>query len=227
MKRRKLVVTAALVLCPIAWLAISALTDKRSAEDKRFDKMTSTRRLEARFMLWRVKPWYRSLSKLIRFDLLNHYATKADALEKSLSDSGYLMGLSFYRSASDDQVIGSRAKMLLIRPGRVGYYVPTAQARVQYACRWDDKDSITMLCRARDASYWQQAFCSITNRVRWGTLRKLGGDREEIDCWLPDGKLVDLETCQQWLNESVASGWMVGVCASNRILIASRRKSAE
>jgi hypothetical protein len=26
------------------------------------------------------------------------------------------------------------------------------------------------------------------------------------------------------LNESIASGWMVGVCASNRILIVSRQK---
>jgi hypothetical protein len=227
MKPRKLVVPAALALCAIAWFAISALTDKRSADDKCFDKMASTRRLEARFMLWRVKPWYRSLSKLVRFDLLDHYAKKADVLQKSLTESGYLIGLSFYRPKYVDQSNVLRAKVQLMRPGSVGYCVPTAQAQVQYAQLWDSRDSITLICRNRDAAYWQQFFCTITNRVRWGNMRKLGGDREDIDCHLPDGEVVDLDTCQKWLNESVAAGWMVGVCASNRVLIASRRKLTE
>ncbi|MFO1513715.1 MAG: hypothetical protein U1F83_12485 [Verrucomicrobiota bacterium] len=187
----------------------------------------STRRLEARFMLWRVKPWYRSLSKLIRFDLLDHYATKADLLQKSLTESGYLIGLSFYRPVSVDPTFGPRTRMLLVRPGSVGYYIPTTQARLQYAQLWDSRYSITLICRNGDAAYWQQFFCTITNRVRWGYLRNLGGDREDIDCHLPDGEVADLDTCQKWLNESVAAGWMVGVCASNRVLIASRRKLVE
>jgi len=224
MKLRKRTVVAALVLGGTTWLLVSLLTDPRSADDRRFDRLTSLRCREVRFMRWRSKPWYRSLSKLSGFDPLAHYAHEADVLEASLQKSGYLIGVQHYRPSFVVPAVGLRARELLVRPGEAPFYVPAAKAKVQYARLWDFSDSIWLVCRKRDAAYWQQVFCAITNRVRWGKLRKLSVNNENVDCYLPDGEMVDLGACQDWLNESVAAGWMVGVCGSNGVLIASRRR---
>jgi hypothetical protein len=67
--------------------------------------------------------------------------------------------------------------------------------------------------------------------VPWGTLRRLGGSRDDADCRLPDGSIVGLDECQKWLNESVAGGWVVGVTLQSdrpgQSLIAATRKRAE
>lgn len=216
MKRRRITAVCLMFLVPIVWYAVVELTDKRNADEVRYDRLVSARRSEARFMLWRMRPWYARLSKLTRFDPFNYYQDKADGLEKSLLKSGALVYVSFYNPAP------SASKMFPL--AAVPYIASAQHPKAQYVRIGSDKDEISLTCRPRDVSYWQTTFSCITNRVNYGKLYKMVGNREETECHLPDDRVVDLNTCHQWLNESIASDWMVGVCASNRILIVSRQK---
>jgi len=212
------------VVVPL-WFVVTALTDSRSTDEIRYDKLVNARQSEARFTVWRVKPWYGFLSKLIRFDPANYYRNKADSLEKSLIGSGALVGVGFYKPTfSDSKMVITSPGRLFLTPAGPPYFTRAQNPDAPFVKFWSDKDEISLICRPSDFPYWQSAYCCITNRVSWGRLRKLGGNREEIMCQLPDGRIVELAACQQWLNESIESGWMVGVCASNRLLVASRRK---
>lgn len=203
MRNWKLKIAGILILGPTLWFAISALTDT-TVDEARYAQLVSARRFEGRFMMWQIKmPWYRQLSKTTGFDPVSHYQKKAEALEESLRKSGALVGVGFYSP--------------------VRFY-PAQGPEAQYVKLSSSEDYVSMLCRPRDVAYWQGTFCRITNRVSWGKLRTLGGNREEIMCILPDGQTVELSDGQRWLNESIESGWMVGVCVSNRFLIALRRK---
>lgn len=225
-KPHKLCIACVIAGVGLLALAISGFTDKRSTDEVRYDKLLSARRSEARHMSWRTKPLYRFLSNLVRFDPVSHYRGKADELEKALKKSGALIFVGFYPpSFLDSSATNAFAGQLFLSSDGFPYFASLQNSEVQYVNRFfGSKDDISLICRPRDVRYWQSAFCTITNRVRWGTLRKLGGNQEEIMCQLPDGTIVELDACQKWLNESIESGWMVGVCSSNRMLVASRQK---
>jgi hypothetical protein len=96
--------------------------------------------------------------------------------------------------------------------------------------RMSSDDTVSVCCCPDAVTYVQTAFgCDITNRVPWGALQALAGSREEGICRLPDGSLVPLDTCHKWLNDSIASGWMIGICLqsdrpSQGVIVASRKK---
>lgn len=45
----------------------------------------------------------------------------------------------------------------------------------------------------------------------WDSVLTLAGKRRDFRCMLPDGSLVDVETCLGWLQESVYAGHAVSV----------------
>lgn len=52
----------------------------------------------------------------------------------------------------------------------------------------------------------------------WNNLLDIAGERWKVNCLLPDGSVVDVETCQGWLQDSayedyclkVNEGWVKG-----------------
>jgi hypothetical protein len=226
MKHRKLRIVGVVVGIGLLLMAVNGFLDKRSEDEVRYDKLVSLREAENHLMGWRSKPGYRFITKWTRFDPINHYRARADELQRSLRKSGALVVVSFYPPSflEGSATNAFRGQFFFLTNG-LPYYASFQNSEAQYVYRSPYRDEeITLICRPRDVVYWQSAFCAITNRVRWGTLYKLGGEREDVMCQLPDGTIVELNACQKWLNESIASGWMVGVCSSNRLLIASRRK---
>lgn len=226
MKSRKLHIAGVIAGVVLLVLLIGVFTDKRTADEVRYDNLLSARRSEARFMRWRANAAYRFLTTLTRFEPVSHYQSKADKLEQSLLKSRALVGVEFYPpSLLESGATNAFAGQLFWSAKGFPYMASLHPTEAQYVNRFiSSKDGISLICRPRDVGYWQSAFCTITNRVRWGALRKLGGNREDILCQLPNGQIVELDACQKWLNESIASGWMVGVCSSNRLLLVSRRK---
>lgn len=224
MRNWKLKIACVVLLGPILWFAVATLTDNRSPDEVRYDQLVSARSAEGRIMWWRTKPWFVTLSKWTGFDPASHYQKKAEVLEESLHKSGALVGVSFYKPAfSNSKSVVTNSGRLVPTPAGP-YFAPAKKSDVSFVRFWSNNDEISLVCRPSDLPHWQSAFCCITNRVSWGRLRKLGGNREEIMCQLPDGRIVELDACQQWLNESIAKGWMVGICTSNRLLLASRRR---
>lgn len=45
----------------------------------------------------------------------------------------------------------------------------------------------------------------------WSALYELIGSRSSVPCLLPDGRVVDAETCRGWLQESAYEGFEVKV----------------
>ncbi|MBD2073443.1 hypothetical protein H6F86_05990 [Phormidium sp. FACHB-592] len=60
----------------------------------------------------------------------------------------------------------------------------------------------------------------------WNDLYELAGDRYDVKCLLPDGRVVDLEECKGWLQDAVYEGWRlkveVGWVRGRRGIIASQ-----
>lgn len=60
----------------------------------------------------------------------------------------------------------------------------------------------------------------------WNDLYELIGSRSNVSCLLPDGRIVDVETCKGWLQESAYQGFEVkveaGFIAGKRGVHASR-----
>jgi hypothetical protein len=60
----------------------------------------------------------------------------------------------------------------------------------------------------------------------WNDLFDLVGDRRQVNCLLPDGSVVDIATCQGWLQTSAYAGYCLKVEAGwvngDRGVIASR-----
>lgn len=65
----------------------------------------------------------------------------------------------------------------------------------------------------------------------WNDLFDVVGERWQVECLLPDGWIVDIETCKGWLQESayqgcclrVEEGWVRG----KRGIMVSRFKEGE
>lgn len=225
MKRRSLQVALAISALALGWWLVTALRAGRTMDEARYDQLLSARRSEARFMLWQRNPWFGRFSKLTGFDPVAYYRRKSDELEQTLLKSGALITVTFYQPASgDSRLLIERPGTLLISPSGFPYFASIQNSGPSLVKSSVGGEEIMAVCRPCDFRYWQSAYCCLTNRVSWGPLRKLGGNREEVFCRLPDGQVVELEACQRWLNESVAAGWMVGVCRSNDFLLASRRQ---
>ncbi|MCU0535365.1 MAG: hypothetical protein MUD14_15865 [Hydrococcus sp. Prado102] len=45
----------------------------------------------------------------------------------------------------------------------------------------------------------------------WNDLFDIVGERWQVDCLLPDGLIVDTETCKGWLQESAYQGYCLKV----------------
>lgn len=45
----------------------------------------------------------------------------------------------------------------------------------------------------------------------WNDLHELIGNRPNVSCLLPDGRVVDVEECKGWLQESAYEGFEVKV----------------
>lgn len=62
----------------------------------------------------------------------------------------------------------------------------------------------------------------------WSDLYELLGDRTDLPCQLPDGQIVDVETCKAWLQNSAYEGFAVQVEAATvrgkRSVIATRTR---
>lgn len=62
----------------------------------------------------------------------------------------------------------------------------------------------------------------------WNCLLGLVDGRGHVDCALPDGRVVDVDACKAWLQESVYQGWDVhvepGWIAGTRGVLARRSK---
>jgi hypothetical protein len=226
MKHRKLRIVGVVVGIGLLLMAVNVFLDQRSEDEVRYDKLVSARQAENRFWGWSAKPAYKLFTRVTRLDLINHYRAKADELQRSLRKSGALVVVSFYPPSflEESATNAFRGRWFFATNG-LPYYASFQNFEPQYVYRSPFRDDeITLICRPRDVVYWQSAFGTITNRVQWGKLYKLVGNSEEIRCQLPDGTIVDLNACHKWLNASIASGWMVGVCYSNRVMLTSRRK---
>lgn len=59
----------------------------------------------------------------------------------------------------------------------------------------------------------------------WSDLYEIIGPSHEVRCLLPDGQLVDVESCKGWLQDRVYQGWLVrleeGERGGERIVVAS------
>ena len=64
----------------------------------------------------------------------------------------------------------------------------------------------------------------------WNALADIVRDRRNVPCMLPDFSIVDVETCQGWLQDSVYGGYLVSVTPGwvghLRGVIASRSEHA-
>jgi hypothetical protein len=45
----------------------------------------------------------------------------------------------------------------------------------------------------------------------WNALYDIVRERWQIDCLLPDGSIVDIEACKEWLQESAYQGYLLEV----------------
>ena len=45
----------------------------------------------------------------------------------------------------------------------------------------------------------------------WSDLYELLEQRSDVKCLLPDGRVVDIEECKSWLQDSAYQGWHVKV----------------
>ena len=60
----------------------------------------------------------------------------------------------------------------------------------------------------------------------WNNLFDIVGERWKVSCLLPDGSVVDFETCQGWLQDSAYEGYCLkveeGWVEGERGIVASR-----
>jgi hypothetical protein len=45
----------------------------------------------------------------------------------------------------------------------------------------------------------------------WNDLYDIVGSRTDVRCMLPDGTVVDVEGCKNWLQEQAYDGWEIAV----------------
>ena len=192
--------------------------------EARFRALLRAEHLRQKLEQYRFSPVYRKIAKLTKVDFIERERQRAEQLDLALLRSGDLVSLWFFvpnLQAQESRVRTKLDALMRVSTDQVGRWWLNAK-----------DDWLCVHCRPGFVVSAQSAFCCITNRVPWGPLRALGGSRDDVDCYLPDGSLVDLDRCQKWLNESVAAGWRVGVMAKSErpgrcVLVVTRRKGSE
>ena len=196
------------------WIASS----RQQGGQADYESLVRAERWRFRFFVWwQRSPVYRTVVRVTGIDFEKHNRQKIEALEKTLEKSGYLVTVGIL--VPNDLAI--RKTLAEIQRTNTTKNATPAFLR----CQFRTDGSVWVDCRRQDLPFWQAASCHITNRVAYGDLRSFGGSREEIDFRLPDGRTVDLDACQRWLNESIAAGWMVGVSHVGKVLSAHRQKA--
>ena len=192
--------------------------------DARFRALLRANHLRQKLEPYQFSPTYRRITEVTKVDLLQRARQRAERLDLSLLRSGDLVSLWF-------SVPNLEAQESLVRSKCEAMMRSSAD---QVSSWWliAKEDMVCVHCRPGFVVSAQSAFCCITNRVPWGTLRAIGGSQDDVDCYLPGGSLVDLDQCQKWLNESVAAGWRVGVMAKSErpgdcVIIVTRGKKRQ
>ena len=195
-------------------------------ESARYEELLRAERLLNRLARYRSSRAYLAISRVIGVDPLRRKQTrlhtKCEALIKSLYEAGDLVFVSFWIP-------------------NLGARMPQVEQQLDVIARdsfdqyplWTTPsgDVVTALCRRDVVASARTAFwCDITNRVAKEDLRRLSRSRDEVDCRIGDDAKADLDGCQEWLNDSIADGWMVGVTfqsdwAGHEVLVATRRRS--
>jgi len=190
-------------------------------DDARLRELSRVKRLRARLLPYRFSPTYRKIAAVTKVDPERGLSNRVNRLENSLYHSGSLVSLTFW------------VPNLRLGPKEIQNLVLMTNSPFDQFTLWtfSPDDTVSIMCPREQVASAESVFCCITNRVPWGTLRRLGGSRDDADCRLPDGSIVGLDECQKWLNESVAGGWVVGVTLQSdrpgQSLIAATRKRAE
>ncbi|HZR17508.1 MAG TPA: hypothetical protein VFE51_09290 [Verrucomicrobiae bacterium] len=213
--RQAAVLTA--VLTVSLWVALSLV----GKSDARMGALLRANRLIQKLQPYQFSTTYLKITELTKIDLIRREHQRAEQLDSSLLRSGGLVSLWFLVPNLEPQETLVRSKFeKMIR-----------NSENQVASWWfiEQCDMVCVHCQPTFVLPAQAAFCCITNRIPWGALRTLGGSRDDVDCYLPGGSLVDLDQCQQWLNENVAAGWAVGAMAKSErpgqsVIVASRGK---
>ena len=140
---------------------------------------------------------------------------RAKSEERLLSASGDHVWLTIWLPELNKLDRGSIRERLQNRPPGVSF--------VPWAVTTDD----TMMgyVRPGDLASWQSTFCEITNRIAWEHMPLVLA--AQGDCRLADGSRVDFHAWQKWLDDSIASGWSVGVSlvqSNHSVLVAARKK---
>lgn len=190
-----------------------------SSDAGRFRELMRLQRWSGWLQRHRSSWAYARLRNLTQVDPADRMGERGRQLEMELLRSGFLVSVTAY---VPDQAARKRqvASRLPVLAGQYpGQFVTWAD--------WGDFFSVT--CRP-DAAKAFQADSSFhcTQRIPWGDIRRLAGNRDEAECRLSDGRVTDLDTCWQWLNESVHQGWAVTVMsrvgAPGRVILASRER---
>ncbi|HYG36620.1 MAG TPA: hypothetical protein VEC99_17635 [Clostridia bacterium] len=217
MSRRKSILLRSLLLAGSIAVLACIITSLDNSLDARLASIARTRRLAGFVARHRSSLLVRFIAQHTGVDPFIYLLDEADKKERALYEAGELMSLTIW------------VPNLLARPNEIHSRLFTNGHSASWALSPDD--TMTALVKPAEVPYWQSEFCEVTNRVLWGVLRQFQGTSlEEPLCRLPDGSLVDLDTCYKWLNESIAAGWRVGVTIQStrhgdRFIVASRKPS--
>lgn len=192
--------------------------------DVRYRQLSRARYLWERLSSWESSPSYRKISEVMKTNPSQHFREKVDQLESSLYQPGELVSLTFWvpsLQARQKQVEKQVAGIMSNFPNQFTSW------------RFSTDNRVSTLCRPEFVASVQIVFCCETNQISWGELRRLGGSRDDVVCRLPDQSIVDLDACHNWLRESIAGGWSVGVTlrsdrrGHSEIVVARKRAEVE
>jgi len=226
MSRGKSIALAGMLLATLAVAPQVSAPDVARRENAQYEELVRAERLLNRLGRYRSSRAYLAISRMTGVDPLRRQQSRVhsrcEALIKSLYEAGDLVFVSFWIP-------------------NLGARVPQVQQQLDVITRdsfdryplWSEPggDVVTALCRRDVVASARTAFwCDITNRVAKEDLRRLSGSRDEVDCRIGGDAKVDLDRCQEWLNNSIADGWVVGVTfqsdwAGHEVLVATRKRS--
>lgn len=214
--------TAIIVIAVIAIALIGLLTwpERKAA----YPQLVQARSAEARFSRWEKSAMFRLFRQITKSDPESHFRQMAEVLEAALCKSRELIWVDFFAQSLPAQIESATTNRMVL-----GTYAPAAPGSCEN--KWSSPVAqrglpcarycyhyggrCHLLCRPSDLAFWQSAFGSLTNRIRWMAISGYAGGSDERAFYLPDGSKVDLAHCQQWLNDSIREGWKVGLMSTN------------
>lgn len=219
--RRPAIITAA----AIAFALLGALTWPKPGDA--YAQLVQVRRTEARLSRWEKSAAFQFYRRITKSDPESYYRRRAEALEAALCKSRELVWVNFLTQSFPPQL----ESYLTNHPFVLNTYAPTTPGAcentlslpvsqtglpcVRYCYHYFGGKDCHLLCRPSDLAFWQSTLCTRTNRIRWKEMHSYAGDIDEPNFYLPDGSRVDLAHCQQWLSDSIAAGWKVGLMSTN------------